>query len=80
MPEIDQFGVPCVRAKDKATRHEHTIPASWLVTEPGAWEQVSKPALNADGTRLPVKHYVAPESLSSQSKTGQKADAQKGNS
>lgn len=66
-PEIDQFGVEVVRAKDKATGAHKTIPASWLDTEPGAWTVVeSSPALNPDGTRLPDK-VAATKPLSGQS-------------
>lgn len=64
-----------VRVKCKSTKHEKSIPAE---ASREGWDVLDKPATNPDGTPLPDKHYVAPESLSSQPKTGQKADNPKG--
>lgn len=65
-----------IRVKDKSTKHEKSIPAESSLE---GWEVLKdKPATNPDGTPLPDKHYVAPESLSGQSKNGQKADDTKG--
>lgn len=58
-----------VRARCVSTGHEKSIPASWLSSEPDAWEVVDKAACRADGTPLPDKPSVPLESLSSKSTT-----------
>lgn len=60
-----------VRVKCVSTKHEKSIPAD---ASREGWEVLKKPATYADGTPLPDKHYVAPESLSDKPKTGQQAD------
>jgi hypothetical protein len=64
-----------IRVKDKTTKHEKSIVAGSSLD---GWEVLDKPAANPDGTPLPDKHYIAPESLSSKSNpSGQKADPRK---
>lgn len=64
-----------VRVKDKSTKHEKSIVAG---SSMDGWEVLDKPAANPDGTPLPDKHYIAPESLSSKSHpSGQKAEPRK---
>ena len=55
-----------VRAKCVTSGHEKSIPASWLESEPEAWEVVDKEAVHADGSPLPDKHH---KSLSSKPTT-----------
>jgi hypothetical protein len=64
-----------VRVRCLSTKHEKSIPAD---APREGWEVLNKPATNPDGTALPDKHYVAPESLSDITKTGPKADNPKG--
>lgn len=66
-----------VRAKDKATKHEYSVVASAFDEE--HMTLLDKPAMNCDGSPLPPKHYIAPESLSNKSTTnsGPKAEPQK---
>lgn len=51
-----------IRVKDKQTKHEKSIPFD---ASREGWDVLNKPATYADGTPLPDKHHVAPESLSS---------------
>lgn len=64
-----------IRVRCKSTKNEKSIPAE---SSREGWEVLDKPATNPDGTPLPDKHHVAPESLSSPSNRGQKADNPKG--
>lgn len=64
-----------IRVRCQSTKHEKSIPVD---ASREGWDVLEKPATNPDGTPLPDKHYVAPESLSSQSKPGPKADNTKG--
>lgn len=64
-----------IRVRCQSTKHEKSIPVE---ASRDGWDVLEKPATNPDGTPLPDKHYVAPESLSSQSNRGQKADNPKG--
>lgn len=69
-----------IRVKCKSTGHEKSIPAESSLE---GWDVIEKDATNPDGTPLPDKHNldlkkVAPESLSSQSTTGQKAEKKGG--
>ena len=63
-----------IRVRCQSTKHEKSIPVE---SSREGWDVLDKPAMYADGTPLPDKHYVAPESLSSQSKSGRKADEKK---
>lgn len=63
-----------IRVKDKSTKHEMSIHAEASLE---GWEVVDKPAMRADGTPLPPKHYVATKSLSSETPSGPKADNKK---
>ena len=64
-----------IRVKCKSTGHEKSIPAESSLE---GWEVLKKDAVNPDGTPLPDKHHIgrkaAPESLSSQSTSGQQAE------
>ena len=64
-----------IRVKDKDTKHEKSIVAGSSLD---GWEVLDKDAVSPDGTPLPDKHHVAPESLSSKpNPSGQKADHRK---
>lgn len=65
-----------IRVKCQSTGHEKSIPTE---SPRAGYDVLSKPATNPDGTPLPDKHHVAPESLSSKTTSGQKAEPQKGN-
>lgn len=64
-----------VRVKCQSTKHEMSISAD---ASREGWDVIDKPATQSDGTPLPPKHYVAPESLSSKPKNGHEADNPKG--
>lgn len=65
-----------IRVRCQSTKHEKSIPVGSSLD---GWDVLdNKPAANPDGTPLPDKHYIAPESLSGQSNRGQKADNPKG--
>lgn len=63
-----------IRVKDDATKHEKSIPVE---SSREGWTVLDKPATTPDGVPLADKHYIAPESLSGPSKTGQSAAARK---
>lgn len=65
-----------IRIKDRDTKHEYSIVAS--AYDEKAHERLNKPAVHTDGTALPAKHYIAPESLSSNTRGGSSADASSG--
>lgn len=50
-----------VRVKDKATKHEYSVPESTFDAE--HMELLDKPAAYLNGTPLEPKHYVAPADL-----------------
>jgi hypothetical protein len=66
-----------VRAKCVTSGHEKSIPASWLESEPEAWEAVEKPAVHTDGSPLPDKHHKDLSSLSKPTTRGRTADPEK---
>jgi hypothetical protein len=53
-----------IRVRCQSTKNEKSIPAESSLE---GWDVLNKTATNPDGTPLPDKHYVAPESLSGQS-------------
>lgn len=63
-----------IRVKDDVTKHEKSIPAE---SSREGWTVLDKPATTPDGVPLPDKHYIAPESLSGPSQSGQKAAPRK---
>ena len=54
-----------IRVRCQSTKHEKSIPVD---APREGWDVLDKPATNPDGTPLPDKHYIAPESLSKPAK------------